>query len=178
MTAGDAAGSTIEELASALDAVLGDAGAAADAELRLVLHALADAAEGLESILDTRPGALDPTVEIAVIELLHDVRDASADRVGLRLRAGLAVPRVVEALGDHHDPAGRDMMVAAAPLLVLLGALAVLPDESLGARFLDPTPDPDRPIELAMAAMVDDPGERSALRWAVYEGSLLSLIHI
>lgn len=122
--------------------------------------AFAGALETLEEQFDT----LGDELAAGVYVLLRDVRAGVVERMDARVTAGILVRHVAAVAG----------VASVEPLIRVLGALAVLPDgPDAHDRALDPTPDPSSPIEVAMAAVVDDPGLRSRLRHAVHEGTLI-----
>ena len=103
----------------------------------------ADAVDALERCIDD----LGDEVGGAVVGFLREVRAGSLDRVA----AGLAARALLLHIGASVDVATVE------PLVVLLGAIAE-----------QPGPDPELPIEVALA----DPGARGALRRAVFAGTL------
>ncbi len=122
--------------------------------------AVADGLASLEQHFD----AMGAELGVAVFVLLHDMRNGMVDRTSGRVTAEVLLRHVAATVG----------VASAEPLIRLLGALAVLPDgPETYSRALDPTPDPESCIEVAMAALVPDPGARGELRRVVHRGSLL-----
>lgn len=122
-------------------------------------RALSDALCGLESLLDGAPDddALHAAVGLAV-GLLADARAGHLDRIACRVAAPLVVERLARAAGEGAIEA------ALAPVLALLGALAAVPDPpGRPSSAADPTPDPALPLEVAVAASIADPTQRSRL---------------
>ena len=110
---------------------------------------LADALEALEALLsDHGDPALAAVVELAV-QLLVELRHGRHDRTTCRVAAPLVLERLVRCAGTGP---------VVEPVLTLLAALAAVPDGA-GHRStaLDPTPDPSLPLEVALAASVEDP---------------------
>ncbi|WP_436796285.1 SseB family protein [Actinospongicola halichondriae] len=100
----------------------------------------------------------------AILVLLRDMRHGRLERHGGRVTAAVLRRHVAATIG----------LASAAPLVHLLGAIAAVPDgDGPHQRALDPAPDPDSAIEIAMAAQVADPGARSGLRRALVDSSLL-----
>lgn len=117
-----------------------------DGALAGALDALASRVESLE-----RNELVDAVAALA-IQLLVDLRGGELDRIACRVAAPLVSERVENVLGPVE------------PLLGLLGALAAVPDGSDEAsQALDPGPDPDLPVEVALAAALADPVRRSEL---------------
>lgn len=147
----------------ALSAVFFDDGPALDPApwtQRRALTCMADALEVLEHRID------DLGVELATVmfHLLRAVRDGTLSRVRARLTAEMLLRYVAEEFVDD-----RGML----PLIELLGALAELPEgPDREDHFLDPTPDPDLPVEVALAAAVSDPDTAAAIAPAVARGRL------
>lgn len=119
------------------------------------MRSMEAAVVALEGCLDE----LGDDVGRAVFVLLRDLRAGTIDASSARFSARVLLLHV----GARVDP------TTVEPLIVFLGAVAELPDDE---RLLDPTPDPDLPVEVALAAAVADPGARGGLRRAVYAGSL------
>lgn len=119
------------------------------------MRSIEAAAVALEECLDL----LGHEVGRAVFLLLRDLRAGTIDASSARFSARVLLLHV----GARVDPTSVE------PLIAFLGAVADLPDDE---RLLDPTPDPDLPIEVALAEAVADPGARGGLRRAVFAGSL------
>lgn len=118
--------------------------------------ALADALEALEALLsDQRDPAVVAAVAELVVHLVVELRHGRHDRTTCRVAAPLVLERLVRGAGSGAD---------VAPVLVLLGALAVVPDRDDGcSTALDPTPDAALPLEVALADSIEDPAARGAL---------------
>ncbi len=116
---------------------------------------LADALEALEALVSDDA---DPVV-VAVVELaaqlVVDLRHGFLDRTTCRVAAPLVLERLVRCAGTGAE---------VAPALVLLGALAVVPErEGRRSTALDATPDPSRPLEVALAERIGDPAAHGDL---------------
>lgn len=140
-----------EDLAAVLIDGTGDAG-----QVDRVDPALADALSALESLAGRGP-AVDAVVTLAT-GLLADLRDGHVDRTTCRVASPLVVERLVRAVGEDAIEG------VLRPVLVVLGALAVVPD-AIGhlSSATDPDPDPSLPLEVALAACIADPSCRGRL---------------
>lgn len=106
--------------------------------------AMASALEELEGLL----GRLRPELATAVFELVLHLRHQRIDRPTCRIRAAAV----------RDDLAATGLLDTGGPLSALLDELAVLPDgPERHALALDPTPDPSRPLEMALADGTFDP---------------------
>lgn len=125
---------------------------------------LDDAFGGALQSMEDHFESLGDELGMATFVLLRDARNGIIDRTSARVTAAVLVRHVAAAVG----------VASVEPLIRFLGAMAVLPDgPERYQRALDPSPDPARPIEVAMAAQVVDPGQRGALRRAFHEGSVV-----
>lgn len=116
--------------------------------------ALADALEALEGCGTSADPAAPAVVGLAV-GLLATARHGGLDRTTCRVAAPLVLERVARCFGTG---------AAVAPALVLLGALAVVPDPAdQRSTALDAAPDRSLPVEVALAASIDDPSGRGAM---------------
>ena len=119
-------------------------------------------AAGMERALGALDRGLDDLGEQvgrAVFELLRSLRSGTTDPSAARFTARVLLLHV----GARVD------VSTVEPLVEFLGAVAELPDDE---GLFDATPDPDLPIEVALAAAVADPGARGPLRRAIFEGTL------
>lgn len=117
--------------------------------------ALADALEALEAVMT---GEVGPATEAAVslaVQLLVEARHGRLDRTTCWVVAPLVLERFVRCVGVGAE---------VAPVLVVLSALGVVPDPTeQPSTALDPTPDPSLPLEVALAASIEDPSRRPEL---------------
>ncbi|MDZ7674112.1 MAG: SseB family protein [Acidimicrobiales bacterium] len=156
--------SRVRRCARALDAVFFAARPdAPDPPPRVVRRADTCMAGGLE-VLDERFDDLGAALVTVLFQLLRAVRLGTLSRVRCRMSAEILLRHVAEVYAEDRG------MV---PLVELLGALASLPDgPDREDRFLDPTPDPDQPIEVALADALRDPDTAPCIAGAVARGRL------
>ncbi len=120
-------------------------GAVDPARIGRVDRAVADALAGLEQAVGApEAGELAEALASLVTQLVLDLRHGRLDRTTCRVAAPLALERVARGLGTTGP---------VAPALTLLTALAELPDEP-SQPGLDPSPDPDLPLEVALAGSI------------------------
>jgi len=123
-------------------------GAVDPARLGSVDRATAEALAGLEQVVGAPDaGELAEALASLVTQLVLDLRHGRLDRTSCRVAAPLALERLARGLGTTGP---------VAPALALLTALAELPDEpsDSGQPGLDPSPDPDLPLEVALAGSI------------------------
>lgn len=93
-----------------------------------------------------------------VAGLLADLRHGHLDRTACRVASPLVIERLVRAVGEA------EIGGVLAPALVVLGALAVVPEDAGHASSAtDPTPDRDLAVEVVLAEHLAGPGDRSRL---------------
>lgn len=146
-----------------------------DATLARVDEALAEALAALESltadhaVASLPAGALDAVVEL-VVQLLVELRVGHLDRITCRAMASLVLERVARCFGATGP---------VEPLVRVLGALAALPEGPEDrTRALDPRPDPELPVEVALASMLDG-DDRDGLLDAIAAGTVhLPVLHL
>lgn len=119
--------------------------------------ALADALLALES--------LDSSAVVGLaVGLLADLRHGHLDRIACRVASPLVIERLVRAVGEAEIDG------ALAPVLVVLGALAVVPDAAGHvSSATDPTPDPELALEVALSAFLSGTADRVRLLDALAE---------
>ncbi len=116
---------------------------------------LADALGALEALLSDDADAVVVAVVELAVRLVAELRYGAHDRTTCRVAAPLVLERVARCAGTGG---------AVAPVLVLLGALAAVPDRGgRSSMALDATPDPSLPLEVALAERIGDPTAHGAL---------------
>lgn len=96
--------------------------------------------------------------------LLADLRHGQLDRTACRVASPLVIERLIRGVGEAEVDG------VLAPVLVVLGALAVVPDAAGHvSSATDPTPDADLALEVALASFVSDPTGRGQLLDALAE---------
>lgn len=114
-------------------------------------EALAGALLALESL------ECDALVGLAA-RLLADLRHGHLDRTACRVASPLVIERLVRAVGEAEIDG------VLAPALVVLGALAVVPDDAgHTSSATDPTPAADLAVEVALAELLAEPVDRGRL---------------